>query len=98
METQQRYTQVRQSVVLAVLLATLFIGGVAGYAVRSAEAAPSRADHTDLIPRAAREGMEITPFQAPAPRWTHEDDGSAQSYQLVPRVVREGPERGDGTR
>lgn len=29
---------------------------------------------TALIPRSAREGVDVAPIQAPAPRWTHEDD------------------------
>jgi hypothetical protein len=77
METQRRYAQVSQWVVLAVLLGTLFIGGVGGYAVRSTENAGAQtadASRSLLIPRSAREGTDITPFQAPAPRWTHEDD------------------------
>jgi hypothetical protein len=77
METQPRYAQVRQSVVLAVLLATLLVGGIGGYAVRASEgtgAQGSDAIRSLLIPRSAREGIEVTPFQAPAPRWTHEDD------------------------
>ena len=98
METQKRYAEVRQSVVLAVLLATLFIGGVAGYAVRDAENTSWATVRTVLIPRADREGTDITPIQAPAPRWTHEEEQSVQSYPLIPRVMREGPERGDGTR
>ncbi len=79
MEAQPRYAQVSQWVVLAVLLATLFIGGVGGYAIRTSDGAQAGTDRTLLIPRAVREGTEITPFQAPAPRWTHEDDvpGSA---------------------
>ena len=81
MEAQQRYAQVRQSVVLAVLLGTLFIGGVGGYAVRAAESSGTQAadaNRTVLVPRSSREGIEITPFQAPAPRWTHEDDPSSK--------------------
>ena len=81
MEAQQRYAQVPQSVVLAVLLATLLIGGVGGYVVRGAESAGTQAPDTNrtlLIPRASREGVEITPFQAPAPRWTHEDEPSSK--------------------
>ena len=74
MEAQKRYAQVSQSVVLAVLLATLFIGGAVGYGLRSADTAQAGSDRTQLVPRSAREGIEITPFQAPAPRWTHEDD------------------------
>ena len=64
---------------LVVLLATLFIGGIGGYAVRAAESSGTQGADTNrtlLIPRASREGLEITPFQAPAPRWTHEDDPS----------------------
>lgn len=77
MEVQPRYAQVSQWVVLAVLLATLFIGGIGGYAVRSADntgAQASDQNRTQLIPRESREGSDVTPFQAPAPRWTHEDD------------------------
>ena len=81
MEVQPRYAQVSQWVVLAVLLTTLFIGGVGGYAVRGAEgtaAQSSDINRTQLIPRESREGSDITPFQAPAPRWTHEDDASGK--------------------
>ena len=77
MEAQRKYAQVSQWVVLAVLFATLFIGGIGGYAVRGAESSAAQAADTNrtlLIPRASREGVEITPIQAPAPRWTHEDD------------------------
>jgi hypothetical protein len=77
MEAQPRYAQVSQWVVLVVLLGTLFIGGVGGYAVRGTEITGTQATDTNrslLIPRTAREGTDITPFQAPAPRWTHEDD------------------------
>ena len=77
MEAQPRYAQVSQWVVLAVLFATLFIGGLGGYAVRGAESAGAQASDTNrmqLMPRESREGSDITPFQAPAPRWTHEDD------------------------
>ena len=79
MEAQPRYAQVSQWVVLAVLLATLLVGGAGGYAVRGAENAKTQVSdqsHTQLIPRESREGSDITPFQAPAPRWTHEDDAS----------------------
>ncbi len=31
-----------------------------------------------IVPREMREGTEITPFQAPAPRWTHEDDATTK--------------------
>ena len=82
MEAQQRYAQISQWVVLVVLLATLLVGGLGGYVVRGADNAGTQATdggHTLVIPRTVREGYEITPFQAPAPRWTHEDDvpGSA---------------------
>jgi hypothetical protein len=70
-------------VVLAVLLATLFIGGVAGYAVRSAGTSGTSTERTVLVPRAVREGTDSMPFQ---------------SYPLIPRVDREGAERADGTR
>jgi len=82
MEAQARYAQVSQSVVLAVLLATLFAGAIGGYAVRgisfTQQAETADTNRTVLIPRASREGTEITPFQAPAPRWTHEDDASSK--------------------
>src|SRR5207247_9980438 len=82
MEAQKRYAQVPQSVVLVVLLGTLFIGGVGGYAVRAAESSGAQAadaNRTLLIPRAAREGLEITPVQAPASRSTHADATSKRS-------------------
>ena len=81
MESQPRYAQVSQWVVLAVLLVTLFIGGAGGYAIRGAENAGAQVadlNRTQLIPRESREGTDITPLQAPAPRWTHEDDTSGK--------------------
>ena len=79
MEAQKTYAQVPQSVVLAVLLATLLVGGIGGYAVRASEGGQTAdAGRTVLIPRAQREGVEITPIQAPAPRWTHEDDTTSK--------------------
>ena len=48
----------------------------ASHAAEGSGAQTSDANRTLLIPRASREGLEITPFQARAPRWTHEDDPS----------------------
>ena len=64
--------------------AALLVGGLGGYELRSvgsdaSQAAASNGGGNTVVPRSAREGTDITPFQAPAPRWTHEDDviGSA---------------------
>ena len=64
---------------------TNVLGGLGGYALRRAPVATSQAaaanddGRTSVVPRSLREDSGITPFQAPAPRWTHEDDviGSA---------------------
>ena len=67
-----------------VLAAALVVGGFGGYELRrigneGSQAAAAAHNGEAVVPRAVREGVEITPFQAPAPRWTHEDDviGSA---------------------
>ena len=65
--------------------AALVLGGLGGYALRGTSVATSQAaaanddGRTGVVPRSLREDSGITPFQAPAPRWTHEDDviGSA---------------------
>jgi hypothetical protein len=81
MEAQARYAQVSQSTALVVLIAALILGVVGGYELRGFSIGedtrvntPADAGHTVLIPRSVREGYDITPYQAPAPRTTHEDD------------------------
>jgi hypothetical protein len=75
----------KKGVIPLVIAATLVLGALGGYSLRGTSYASSQAaaanddGRTGVVPRSVREGNEITPFQAPAPRWTHEDDviGSA---------------------
>ena len=86
MQARVTYSQHSQGVAAFLVAAALLIGAAGGYALRgigiavsSAQAVPTAGEtnHTVLIPRSAREDTEITPFQAPAPRWTHEDDATS---------------------
>jgi hypothetical protein len=80
MEAQARYAQVSQNMALVLLSAAIVLGLVGGYELRGLSIGegtrvetPADAGRTVLIPRSVREGEEMTPYQAPAPRWTHED-------------------------
>lgn len=104
----QRYSQLSQGVAPIALAAALAVGGLGGYTLRAAtvrvptaEAASevSTASKAVLVPRSLREDTPWVPSQlGPLPRSVREDDSSSAAQYLIPRSVREGAERGDGTR
>ena len=89
MQAQTAYPQRSFGLATLALAVMLTVGAIGGYEVRAftfdgqaAQAAASDTRTTTLIPRSAREDDAVT----------------VPANGLIPRVLREGPERSDGTR